>query len=403
MRANARSRGRIQLLFLGEVDEDVAVGVEDLGFGDEAEVLLAVVDNGEVPGTGVLEDLHDLLHRHIVAEDGLGVVHQLSNGETVIEAGLEHDVTYLVEQEDALQFALVIDHGEDITLAVSNDLDELAKGHVGRDGTEIGLEDVIHLEEGEHGAIFVMGEEFAFLRQTHGVEAVGLEDHDGEVRDDRHDHQRHKQVVTAGEFGDEEDTRERCVHDAGHQARHAHEGEVDDRYRDAHRLEQIRQDKAHQRAHEQRGREDTADAATAVGRHRSHDLENKHKHEVGDDEPRAAIERCERAVLDVIERIVVEEGEDNIVSFAVQWREEVDKQAEHRSADEDLSPHVRDALEVLLEPVHTAGEVQRDKAARHAEQQVPGDALQGERLDSSQLEHRREARGEIGDSRSGDG
>ena len=56
------SGGRTESL-LGEMDEDVAVGVEDLGFGDKTEVSAVLIDDGQVPGTGVLEDLHHFLHR----------------------------------------------------------------------------------------------------------------------------------------------------------------------------------------------------------------------------------------------------------------------------------------------------------------------------------------------------
>ena len=74
----------------------MSVGVEDFGLADKAEVLLLLVHHGQVPCTCVLEDLHDLTHRHGVGENGLGRVHELLDGEAIIQARLEHNVAYLV-------------------------------------------------------------------------------------------------------------------------------------------------------------------------------------------------------------------------------------------------------------------------------------------------------------------
>lgn len=59
-----------QALFLAKVDEDVAVGIEDFGFGDEAEIAAMFVHDRQVPRTGVFEDFHHFFHRHIGLKDG---------------------------------------------------------------------------------------------------------------------------------------------------------------------------------------------------------------------------------------------------------------------------------------------------------------------------------------------
>ena len=48
------------------VDEYFAIGVEDFRLGDEADVFALGVDDGQVPGLGIVENVHDFLHRHVV-------------------------------------------------------------------------------------------------------------------------------------------------------------------------------------------------------------------------------------------------------------------------------------------------------------------------------------------------
>ena len=129
--------------------------------------------------------------------------------EPVVQFGTEHDVAYIIEQHESEQNALFIDHGEGISSAACNDFHHIAQQHIGRDGDEIALDDRIDIEQGQNGAVFMMRKQFAFLRQTHRIDAVRLENDDGQVRTDGHDHQRKKQVVTACKLGDKEYARER--------------------------------------------------------------------------------------------------------------------------------------------------------------------------------------------------
>ena len=83
------------------VDEHLAIGVEDLRLGDEADVFVFGVDHGQVPGLGVVEDVHDLLHGHVVDNLGGGGNHEARDAETLIELGAEHDVADVVHQDEA--------------------------------------------------------------------------------------------------------------------------------------------------------------------------------------------------------------------------------------------------------------------------------------------------------------
>ena len=71
-----------------------------------------------------------------------------------------------------------------------------------------------------------MCEEFSTLCQTHSVDAMRFEEFDGQVRHHGHHHQGHKHSVATGEFGNEEDTRQRRVHHTAHQSTHAQHGKV---------------------------------------------------------------------------------------------------------------------------------------------------------------------------------
>ena len=51
-------------LLLGEVDKNVAVGVENLGFGYKTKIMLLLIHNRQVPSASILKNLHYLTHRH---------------------------------------------------------------------------------------------------------------------------------------------------------------------------------------------------------------------------------------------------------------------------------------------------------------------------------------------------
>ena len=260
-------------------------------------------------------------------------------------------------------------HREDIAVALGNDLHQFAQRHLREDGDEVGLQHIVHLQEREHIAVFVVREEFAFLRETHGIEAVRLEYLDSEVRDDGHHHEWHEEVVAACEFGNEEDTREGRVHNACHQSRHAHECEVRLGYKNTDGVEHARGNKAREGTHKERGREDTAHATTAVGSHRSHYLKEDDEREVAYDNPCGSTEELERTVINRRERVSVNQLCDNAIAFAIERGKEEDEDTKGNAANEYLEPEVTDfMLHPLLHAVHAPREVQRYQSADHAQQ-----------------------------------
>ena len=78
------------------MNEDVAVGVEDLRFGHKTEVMLVGIHYRQIPCSGVFEGLHHFVHRQIKLQDSRGRGDELSYRKSFVETGLEHDVAYLV-------------------------------------------------------------------------------------------------------------------------------------------------------------------------------------------------------------------------------------------------------------------------------------------------------------------
>ena len=76
-------------------------------------------------------------------------------------------------------------------------------------GSELGnkIKDIVNRGD-------LVSDELTFARQTHGIDTVRLKNIDGHIADGRHNHQWHKQFVTACQLCNEEDTGERCMHHA---------------------------------------------------------------------------------------------------------------------------------------------------------------------------------------------
>ncbi len=75
-------------------------------------------------------------------------------------------------------------------------------------------------------------------------------------------------MISAGELGDKEDTRQRRMHDAGHQSCHAHQCKTRFGHHQTGYIHDARGDKSDNSTHEERGCEDTSDSTAAVGGYR---------------------------------------------------------------------------------------------------------------------------------------
>ena len=84
----------------------------------------------------------------------------------------------------------------------------------------------LHTHQREGCLVNMVGKQLAFPCQSERIDTVALEDADGKQRADAHDHQRDEELVTACQFGYQEDARQRCMHHARHYTCHAHQRKV---------------------------------------------------------------------------------------------------------------------------------------------------------------------------------
>ena len=254
-------------LFCRHIGNHLAVCSIHAGAADVADEVGVGVDDGKHKGVGLVELLHHLLHGVVDSQGGGRRRHQLLDGEMVIEFGAEHHVANSVEVHLTEEGARLVEDGEESCGAHADDIDQLAQRHIGGDGGELPVDDAVEAHEGEHRLVGMVGDELALACQAHAVDAVGLEDVDGEVGADADNHQGDEHLVATRDFGDEEDAGERCVHHARHHTRHAQQcevllGQVD---ADAVDIPQVGEEETGESSDEQRGSERTATAATAVG------------------------------------------------------------------------------------------------------------------------------------------
>lgn len=166
----------------------MAVRIENLRLGDEAEVMALFVHYGKVPCLRVVEGAHHLLHAVRVVQAGGEGGHQFAHGEPMVQFLAEHDVAYVVQYDNAEQYAGLVSYGEDVASGGGDGFHQFAQVHFGADGDEVFFYDVLHFHERQYRFVLVVGDEFALLGQTHGVDAVGFEDDDGQVGADCYDH-----------------------------------------------------------------------------------------------------------------------------------------------------------------------------------------------------------------------
>ena len=228
-----------------------------------------------------------------------------------------------------------------------------------------------------------MRHQLAPTRQTHGVDAVGLEGLNGDISPHGDNHQRHEQPVAARELRNEEDARQGRVHHTAHHAAHAQHGEValgDVEAEGVVAIPYNGEDEARDAAQEERGREDTAATAAAVGRRRGKHLGKHHQKEVEQKKLAVAVEeRSVERLLPIVHALAVEQQFDEVVAFTVEHREEEDEHAEHRSAHQEAQTARAQAAEDLaLHPVHHAREVEGQQTADDAQQDVGRRARHGE-------------------------
>ena len=139
----------------------------------------------------------------------------------------EHDVADIIEQDNSQQFTgLFIRHRKHVTMGSGNGFHQLAQIHFRMHYHEVFFHHILHFHQGQDRLILMMCEELPSLGQTHRIDTMRLESNNRQIGTDRYNHQGKKQVITSGQFGNQEYTCQRSMHDSTHNTRHSHQCEI---------------------------------------------------------------------------------------------------------------------------------------------------------------------------------
>ena len=73
-----------------------------------------------------------------------------------------------------------------------NSLYQFTQIHFGMHGHKILFHHILHFHQGKDSLVLMVRQQFSFLGQTHGIDAVRLERNNGQVGTDGYDHQGHE-------------------------------------------------------------------------------------------------------------------------------------------------------------------------------------------------------------------
>ena len=378
-------------LVITNICEQFAVDGEDAGLSDEANETVVVVHHRERPGTGAFEDLDDVLHL-VVSEETRGRFHhQLTDSEALVELGAEHDVTDVIDVQHCHQLALGIEDGKDVVLRGGDLLDDLTQRHLGSEELAVAVDDGVDGHQRQYGPVLVVGEQLATTCQTHGIDAVRLEDVDGEVGTDGDNHQRHEELIASREFGNEEDSRQGRMHDTTHESAHAQKGEVVLCQMDAEETSMVphlREDETEDASQEQRGGKDSTASPSPIRGSGGKDLEDDDEGKIDEKHVVVAIEDgVVHRRQPVLFAVAGKQEFDEVVTFTVERREEEDEDRQHGASHGETEIGMLQLAEEALEEVHGAGEIQRHQTTADAQQDIGRDADGREDVFVMEVEH----------------
>ena len=318
----------------------------------------------------------------------------------LIQFGAEDDVANLRNIYNAQQHARLIQNRQEVVVAAAYLAHQLAHLQIRTYGMIIFLYDILHAQQRERSLVDVVGEQLALSCQTQGVDAVALEDADGEQRRDAHNHQRHEELVAAREFGDEEDARKRGMHHARYETRHAHECKVLLRNVDAHlvHIPEARKEETGKTANDERRGKGTTASATAVGCRGGKNLGKGYQGDVEDEQLVVPVEeRTAHHLSPVFHILSLQQHVDCRIALAVERREEEDERTQNQSAKQQFYVWIRRKLgKEALARRHGAHEIKAHQAAENAQQKAGRHAVERPRTGKRKIEKTLGAHQDVG-------
>ena len=218
----------------------------------------------------------------------------------VVEFNAEHHITDSHDINLAEQLPRSIEHRKHRRVTPADFMNNLPEFHIGCDTQIIPLDDRIKIHQRQHGMVGVMCQQLALTSQPGAVNAVRLEDDDGEISTDADNHQRHEHGVPTRQFCNQKHPRQRGMHHPRHHTRHAQQGEVLLRYIDTNLIDvpQSGEKESGKAANEQRGSKRTATTSATVCCRCSKHLCKQHQGNIG--YQHRTLTREERIVQDAV-------------------------------------------------------------------------------------------------------
>ena len=240
-------------------------------------------------------------------------------------------------------------------------------------------------------------------RQAHGVNAVWFDGTHGDVAHRRDDHERNQQLITAGEFSNEENPGEGRVKDGTHHRRHAIKARIRGGHGQTEGLYLVPQAGKHiaGEASEENGGSKRTTAASSARSCRG--SENFHQRNQGDKQQQVVVVSVENGVVEHGSRFgcafVADQDAHYVVTFAVEWRKEEDEQRQHGRSEGITRQVVFERGEHPFKSIHGAREIERRNAADQAQQNGARHTRNDERIVECHLKHGGSARKEVGYAR----
>ena len=198
-------------LFCRHIRNYLAIYLVNLGSTDISLQYAVHIYHWQLGSIGLVELGHHLVHRLILAQGGRRLNHQLTYLKVIIQFRAEDDMTEAGDINYTFQYPRIVQYRQEVVVASRNLAHQLAHRQIWTDGVVILLNHALHAHQRKRRTVYVVSEQLALPSQSQGVDAMALEDADGEQGRDAHDHQRHEELIAAREFGDEEDARQRSM------------------------------------------------------------------------------------------------------------------------------------------------------------------------------------------------
>ena len=277
-----------------------------------------------------------------------------------------------VHLEHSVERAVPLKHGEYRHGAAYNHGKDILEGLVNVNARVFVGNYVSQLEQSQDSLVAVVGEEFTVLRKSLCINGIPLPDAvysegSGGTQDEGQE-----KLVAPGNLGYQEDGGHGRLHDASHEACHAHKHEVLFGKLQARKAEGTHHHESGKRSYEQGGTESTAHSPAGIGEcHADHLGKHHQKYEKRD--PPVRMEHPGKRRLPV--EVPFSPGQQRaqkIVALTEQRREQQDAYSKAYGTDKPFHPGILQAGNAVFHPERKPRKIERHQPADHPQDKVEG-------------------------------